>query len=322
MTRKNIEITGISRDWPTLVLLLICYAGWVICTGWLADVSLALAIPATGLFVALHASLQHEVIHGHPFRAQWLNAALVFPSLNLAIPYLRFRDTHMEHHKDSILTDPYDDPETNYVDPVIWERLPMLACLALRANNTLLGRLLIGPLIGQVTFMQRETQLIADGDRPALVGWLAHIPATALVLIWVVWVAQIPLWAYLIAAYIGLSILKLRTYLEHQAHGSARGRTVVIEDRGLFALLFLNNNYHVVHHMHPGVPWFQLPALFRANRDKYLRRNHGYYYASYLSILRRYLLRTKDPVAHPLWRGDQRISPLSERAARRINGLR
>jgi fatty acid desaturase len=110
-----------------------------------------------------------------------------------------------------------------------------------------------------------------------------------------------PLWAYLAACYAGLSILKIRTFLEHQAHERARARTVIIEDRGLLAFLFLNNNLHVVHHMHPKLPWYRLPQIYFNNRDKYLRRNDGYRYASYGEIFRRHLLRAKDPVPHPLY---------------------
>jgi len=76
---------------------------------------------------------------------------------------------------------------------------------------------------------------------------------------------------------------------------------VIIEDRGLLALLFLNNNFHVVHHMHPKVPWYRLPALYRERRAHYLERNDGYRYASYREVFARHLLRAKDPVPHPLW---------------------
>jgi fatty acid desaturase len=55
--------------------------------------------------------------------------------------------------------------------------------------------------------------------------------------------------------------------------------------------------------MHPRVAWYRLPALYRANREKYLSRNDGYVYRSYGEVFRRYFLRVKDPVAHPLWRG-------------------
>ena len=76
---------------------------------------------------------------------------------------------------------------------------------------------------------------------------------------------------------------------------------MVIEDRGLFALIFLNNNLHIVHHMHAAVPWYKLPALYWANKDRYLSRNEGYCYRSYGEIFRRYFWRAKDPVPHPLW---------------------
>jgi len=84
---------------------------------------------------------------------------------------------------------------------------------------------------------------------------------------------------------------------------------VLIEDRGPLALIFLNNNLHVVHHMHPRVPWYDLPAMFRANRDLYLQRNGGYYYRSYAEIFARHLLRAKDPVPHPLMGDGTRLPP-------------
>lgn len=95
--------------------------------------------------------------------------------------------------------------------------------------------------------------------------------------------------------------MKIRTFLEHRAHETAQGRTVVIEDTGPLAFLFLNNNLHIVHHMHPGVPWYALPRLYRARRAEFLAANDGYFYRNYLQIFRNYLLRAKDPVPHPLW---------------------
>lgn len=302
------------REWPTLLLICLCYLIWGVAMVWFPVVW---AIPTTALTIALHASLQHEALHGHPFRNQTLNAVLVFPSLNLAIPYLRFRDTHLKHHKDAMLTDPYDDPETNYLDPIIWDRLPHWQKTILRFNNTLAGRMFLGPLIGQYLFMKADMSQIVDGNRQALLGWCLHVPAMAAIIM-VVNISPMPIWAYLIAAYLGLSLLKIRTFLEHQAHTSARGRTVVIEDRGPLAYLFLNNNFHVVHHMHPSVAWYKLPALYFSNRRKYLRRNHGYVYKSYADIIQKHFWHAKDPVQHPIWRGDQRQSPLHERAARKI----
>ncbi|MFQ1701765.1 fatty acid desaturase [Loktanella agnita] len=293
---KDIKSNG-PICWPTLLLIVTCYTIWLASLWFLP---LLLGVPVAGLAIALHASLQHEVIHGHPTRWQRLNDALICLPLNLVIPYERFRATHLAHHNDATLTDPYDDPETYYLATETWARLPGLLQRVLRINNTLAGRLALGPIVGQVAFLLSEW-CVRDGN--VIRGWVAYLPA-ALVVLAVVIMAPMPLWAYLIAAYLGLALLKLRTFLEHQAHERASGRSVIIEDRGLFALLFLNNNLHVVHHMHPKVPWYVLPALYRARRDHYLRRNGGYMYPSYGAILKQYLWRAKEPVAHPLWRRD------------------
>jgi len=285
------------REWPTLMLIALCYAGSLAAV-W---APVWLAIPALALFIALHASLQHEAIHGHPFKSPLVNAALVWPPMTLAIPYLRFYDTHLAHHEDVRLTDPFDDPETQYLDEGVWETLPSWAQSVLGFNNTLLGRLLIGPIVGQVLFMLADMRAIRSGEMRVLAGWLLHVPAVGFVL-WAVSLSPLPVWAYLLAAYGGLSILKIRTFCEHQAHEQTQGRSVIIEDRGPLALIFLNNNLHVVHHMHPKVPWYALPAQYRANRARYLRMNEDYSFASYGEIFRRYLFRAKDPVAHPLWR--------------------
>ena len=99
----------------------------------------------------------------------------------------------------------------------------------------------------------------------------------------------------------GLALLKIRTFLEHQAHERAAARSVIIEDRGPLALLFLNNNFHAVHHAHPRLPWYSLPREYARRREAFLRRNGGYRYRSYGEVFALHLLRGKDPVAHPLW---------------------
>jgi fatty acid desaturase len=111
-------------------------------------------------------------------------------------------------------------------------------------------------------------------------------------------------WVYGVAVYLGLALLKIRTFLEHRAHEDVHARTVLIEDRGLLAFLFLNNNLHIVHHMHPGVPWHALPRLYQRHREAYKQTNGAYIYRSYLQVFRHYFLRTKDPVPHPLWQKD------------------
>ncbi|WP_425098045.1 fatty acid desaturase [Tropicibacter sp. S64] len=290
-----------TLEWPTLGLLLLCYALWLLGVTYAAALWLPLGMLCVTLAAALHSSLTHEMLHGHPFRSRFWNALLVFPALSLVVPYLRFKDTHLAHHRDSILTDPYDDPESNYLDPKVWATLPNWRKRLARVNNTLAGRMVLGPAIGTWAFLASDLEALKDGNRRVWLGWLLHIPAVAMVFwLWAV-LSPMPLWAFLTASYAALSILKIRTFLEHQAHEQARGRTVIIEDRGPLALIFLNNNLHVVHHMHAAVPWYRLPVLYRKNRARYLSRNEGYRYRSYAEIFRRYFWRAKDPVPHPLW---------------------
>ncbi len=285
-------------EWPTLALFLVVYLLWAIAVFWLAEISPAHAIPVAGLSIAFHGSLQHEAIHGHPTRWSPVNTALAFPPVSIVVPFTRFRDTHLAHHQDADLTDPYDDPETNYMTAADWAALPGWQRVLLGLNNTLAGRLIVGPAIGTLCFIRCDWARGREnpGVRAKwLWHWVSILPVLALV-----WASPMPLWAYALAVYVALALLRIRTFLEHQAHEQTRARSVIIEDRGPLAFLFLNNNLHAVHHAHPQVPWYKLPALYRSKAPHFIAMNGGYRFASYGEIFRRYFLRRKDPVVHPL----------------------
>ncbi|SPH17176.1 hypothetical protein DEA8626_00692 [Defluviimonas aquaemixtae] len=286
-------------EWPTLGLIAACYLVWALATTVIAAFWLPLAAVILTLTITLHSSLQHEVLHGHPFRSRAWNEALVFLPVGLFFPYGRFRDLHLAHHRDESLTDPYDDPESNYMDPADWARMPGWARALRRLNNTLAGRMLFGPAVSLFAVLKADTRAIHAGDRTVARDWALHGAGLVLVGLWLSQAAM-PLWVYVAAAYAGFSILKIRTFLEHRAHERARGRSVIVEGGRILPFLFLNNNLHVVHHSKPGVAWYRLPKLYSENRDTYLRRNEGYYYTSYAEIFRRYFLHAKDPVPHPL----------------------
>lgn len=286
-------------EWPTLGMVVLCYAGLWAVLALSGSLGALLSVPLLAVVIALHSSLQHEVLHGHPFRSQLLSEALIFPAVGLFIPYLRFKDTHLKHHYDPDLTDPYDDPESNYLDPAVWARLPRVLRALYRVNNTLMGRMLVGPAISIWSFYADDLAAIARGDARIRRAYVLHalgiLPVLAIVNL-----SALPVWAYVLSAYLGFSLLKIRTYLEHRAHEKVPGRTVIIEDRGPLSWLFLNNNFHSVHHSHPTVPWYRLPTIFAERRAQFLERNRSYFYRSYGEIFRQYFLSAKDPVPHPL----------------------
>lgn len=284
---------------PTLLMLAGTYVVWFFGLSLWASMPV-LAVVLVALAVVQHASLQHEVLHGHPFDNQLLNEALVFPALGLFVSYLRFKDTHLQHHFDPALTDPYDDPESNYMDPAVWARIGWAMRLLCRVNNTLAGRILIGPILGTFGFLWQDFLRARHGDRRVIQSYALHMVSVILALAVVIGMG-VPIWVYLIAVYLGTAVLKIRTYLEHRAHEAARARTVIVEDRGPLSYLFLNNNLHVVHHCMPKVAWYELPSMYRAKRDYYLRRNEAYVYSSYRDVFKQYLFRAKEPVPHPIF---------------------
>ncbi|KIN60369.1 Fatty acid desaturase family protein [Sulfitobacter noctilucae] len=292
-----------TRDlaWPTFGMALLCAA--LFCFTLMAPFGPnALHWTALVLALTLHSSLSHELLHGHPLGKGWIATLVGIFQPGLFVPYLRFRALHLAHHRDADLTDPYDDPESNYLDPAKWHRLWRWQQWVLRFNNTLLGRMLIGPVIGIGAFVLSDLRAVRAGQIDVLRDWLAHLPGVILTL-WLVDLSPMDLPAYLGACYAALSVLRIRTFLEHRAHERSSARTVIIEDRGLLALLFLNNNYHLVHHMHPQVAWYRLPAIYHARKSRFQNRNQGYVYRSYAQVFAQYFLRAKDPVAHPHWQG-------------------
>ena len=291
---------GKAIEWPTIFLWLVCWGLWLFVLFVLPLVSMLLAGVVLTLVLVLQSSLSHEALHGHPFSSGRVNDGLAMVSLGLLVPYIRFRDTHLAHHIDERLTDPYDDPETNFYDPAVWAQMAPWQQQIMQLNNTLLGRMLIGPLISQVMFMRGDLREMRQGDCVILRAWLIHFVSSALV-IGVVLTSPIPIWIYLICCYFTMSILKIRTFLEHRAHQDTTARTVIIDDNGPLAFLFLNNNLHAVHHLHPQVAWYNLPRLYRDNTDSYDRFNEGYNYRSYAQVIARYFVKSKDPVPHPLW---------------------
>nr|WP_244642684.1 fatty acid desaturase [Phyllobacterium sp. 628] len=297
-TRKHPGI-----EWPTVGLMIACYGLWVIAGFYLYSTMPIVALALMAIAVALHSSLQHEALHGHPTRSGVLNEILVSLPIGLFYPYRRYKHLHLKHHADERLTDPYDDPESYYRALGDWEKQPAVLKVLLNWNNTLLGRIIIGPALMIVGFLMTDMKLISGGDRKVKTAWLLHaaglVPMIALLLRF-----GIPLWLYaLTAVYWGLAIIAIRSYCEHQWSERPDGRTIIVEKSPL-ALLFLNNNLHFVHHKRPTVPWYHLPRLYREQREEWKTMNGGYVFRNYFEILRAYAFHRKEEVAHPVLRRD------------------
>lgn len=288
-------------EWPSLLVAALIYTGFLVLTWHYRDLPWWLLLPLGAYLVAWHGSLQHEVVHGHPTSKPWLNELIVLPSLWLWIPFRIYRQSHLQHHDNSRLTDPLYDPESFYLSAADWSASPWWKRKLLTAQNSGLGRLLLGPAVTVSRLYWQEGRRFLRGDFRHLGAWLLHLLAVAPVLVWVVVVCEIPLHAYLLLfVYPGISLTLLRSFIEHQAAEAEGERTVIVEAGPVFSLLFLNNNLHAVHHAAPGLPWYRLPEVWRHRRAQILAGNGGYHYRGYLQVLWRHLLRAKEPVLHPI----------------------
>jgi fatty acid desaturase len=284
----------------TLALICLCYGLWgflIFGSAWLpAWLSIILLIP----LIAFHSSLQHECIHGHPFTAPLLNDLISSVPLGIFLPYPRYKENHLIHHQKASISDPVEDPESWYMTQEKWTSAPTWIKAILNANNTLIGRLFLGPALGMGSLILSDLKKTRAGRRELLAIWGGHAILCFILLFAISSKGSISVAAYLACAYFGMSILMIRTFLEHQAHKDMRGRSVLIEDNGPLRFLFLNNNLHAVHHAYPSLAWYRLPVIFKLHRDRFLQMNKGYHYRSYGDVFRKFTFSRKEPVVFPL----------------------
>lgn len=289
-----------ALEWPTLVLVAGLYAAWLALTWYHASIPVWLWLPVSAFVSTWWGSAQHEMLHGHPTRSTSLNTALATPPFWLYLPFARYRQTHLAHHHDEILTDPLDDPESRYWTKADWQALGPVRRALVRAQGTLAGRITIGPIWVIASFLWDEARAIASGDRERARVYVWHALWVALVLAWGVAVCGVPLWQYGLGfVYGGTALTLVRSFAEHRAHGDPARRTAIVENSRVFGLLFLHNNLHVAHHRWPSVPWYRLPRVYRENRAFLVSLNGGLVYDGYRDLFRRYFLKPHDQPLHP-----------------------
>jgi fatty acid desaturase len=67
----------------------------------------------------------------------------------------------------------------------------------------------------------------------------------------------------------------------------------------VFGILFLFNNLHVVHHLKPTLPWYEIPRYYRHNRADLLRSNGNFFYRGYAQLAARHFFVPVFSPVHP-----------------------
>ena len=288
-------------EWPTWLLIPVIYGSWVATLYW----SQRLGLLATTLLLILsttwYMSLQHELVHGHPTRNRRLNKLLGYAPLAVWFPYTLYMESHLRHHNDAVLTLPGVDPETHYVSDETWQRSGWLMRALFVHRKRFWGRFVFGPAMAIVAMAREAIDQVRGGNYHYVLMWAMHLTLLSAMLATIAVVAGIPAWYYLLAvAYPALSLAMVRSYYEHRAAADCKHRIAINEASWPMRVLYLNNNYHLVYHDLPSLPWYLLARVYWADREAYLARCGGFRIGGYGELAWRFGMTPIDAPVHPM----------------------
>jgi fatty acid desaturase len=285
-------------EWPTWLLWGVIWGCWVLLVSRYGILPGWIATPLLILLLAWYMSFQHELTHGHPTRFEAINRLIGLPPLAVWYPFDTYKTDHLKHHDDAHLTEPGVDTESNYITPEQAATMGATALWLYKSQRTVLGRLLIGPAIVNVSLWTRLLRSLRRGDGAELKVWAVHLPLVALLLWGLEQFTALTAWHYCLGiAYPALGLAMLRSLYEHRPGALPAHRTVINEAAAPWRLLYLNNNYHVVHHAYPQLPWYRIAALYAAQREGFRAVNGGFVVPGYLHLIRHFAWR---PIDNPV----------------------
>jgi fatty acid desaturase len=279
---KRAAIRELMRVRPINTLVALLFVGM-----WVASGVLILAVPGwpahlAGYLViafAIHgmANLLHEAIHGNLFRNRtldyWMGLLSGAASLQGVTAY---KAMHLPHHW-------YNRTERDPGELMNLSKNGKLLSLVfyLWIFVGMFFVILTMPFASMPWAQPRERRLIAV----EYCGILAVIAGLVLLGLRFSFLgAVVELWGIplLLAGFIG----NVRGWAEHMltlpGHVLTQSRTVT--SNRLVSFLFLNANYHLEHHLFPGMPWYNLPKLHALLQEDY-RAVGTFTYKSYVRFM-------------------------------------
>jgi len=216
-------------------------------------------LPIQGLTAYALFTPMHDASHGSVSRRKWVNEVVGrVCSLVLTAPFGAFRWAHLLHHKHTNEAD--HDPD-HWTGAGPWWQLPLRwATLDLHYYVFYATHWSERPVRERVETVATVAGLVAVLTGLAMSGWGLEV-----LLCWV-----------LPARFAITALAFLFDYLPHHPHEitSSEDRYRATHNfRELWLTpVLLYQNYHLLHHLQPGVPFYRYAAVWRARKERFEAR--------------------------------------------------
>ncbi len=258
--RDLIKVPGLA--FPTVVLALATFSlwCWVSWQAFFGGFSLALACVLNTVLAYVSFTPQHDAVHG--------SISSKYPGLNNALgriagvplfsPFYAFQRLHLSHHQHT------NDPEK---DPDFWSGKGPWFLLPLRWLTQEPYYWYISATKIKETSRNRKREVLFT---------ILFFYGTALTLAASGYTSEV-IWAWIVPSRLASALLAfLFDYLPHKPHRVRMRKdpfqaTRNIEGRGL-SLFFLSQNYHLVHHTFPTVPFYRYLRLWGKHKPWFEER--------------------------------------------------
>lgn len=272
LTRQAMaSIGGIA--WGTIGLLLGAWAAFgAVCAAVVMD---ALPILAgtliNGVLIYFIYTPMHEAVHGN-FQgkvrsAKWLND--FFGTLNsvpLILPYHWHKYTHLAHHNST---------NEEGLDPDHWMAVRGVAPIVFRSLTVVLGHMAF--------FLQKQAGRVTR--KHLIYGWLEAAVTFAIMSALIasgLWLEVLLLWV--VPQFLGFALVGFFfDWLVHVPHKE----TARFRDTSMFRFpepldtlicwLYLWQNYHLIHHLFPRLPFYRMRKVYRLMGDDLAERKSAIY---------------------------------------------
>jgi fatty acid desaturase len=203
-------------------------------------------------------TFMHDCTHDVLFKTRWKNWAFgVFSMIPLLVTFITFKEDHLEHHRYN--RSPKDPDAFTMGQRGVLDFVLFYAYILVGGVLTIIQFTLIYPIqkFNRKQWLIHGTELLL---RVVVLGGL------------IVWTSRLGildrfLKVWLIPAYIFSFLNSVRFIAEHYEtpwdQGQLLGTRTIISNQ-LHSFFWNNINYHIGHHLYPGVPWYNLQKLHAA----------------------------------------------------------